>query len=178
MRRTLRGFAVATAATVLITGLIAGSARLARAQSAEKQGDLGGPGVAAEPDAKAPIDVNGCWSGTLDDVYAGAGSGDVDFVQSGKQLLPPADEDMMYFIWNDGSYADGDGQGVATAKTFKFTIKYPTEKGCVAHVHGKLEGNDLVGVYSFTKVCARNNGFGKHKGSFDLTYDPTGDSCD
>lgn len=177
MRRILRGFAVATTATVLITGLIAGSARLARAQSAEKQGDLGGTGVVAEPDAKGPINVNGCWSGSLDDVYAGAGDGYIDFAQSGKKLLSPTDAYMVYFLW-DGSYAYGDGQGVATAKTFKFTIKYPSEKGCVEHVHGKLEGGDLVGVYSFTKVCARNNGFGKHKGSFDFAFDPTGDSCD
>jgi hypothetical protein len=178
MRTITKGFTLAAAAAVLITGLIAGSARFAQAQSAEKQGELGGPGVAAEPDAKAPINVNGCWSGTLDDVYAGSGEGYADFAQSGKHLLPPADADMVYFVWTD-SYAYGDGKGVATAKAFHLAVKFG--KGCVEHVSGKLEGGDLVGVYSFTHACAKQpkgDEFGKHKGSFNFTFDPTGDSCD
>jgi hypothetical protein len=60
MTKLLKALGASAATAVLITGMIAGSARIARAQSAvEKQGAFGGPGVTAQPD-KAPIDINGC----------------------------------------------------------------------------------------------------------------------
>jgi len=177
MTKLLKALGAGAAAAVLITGMIAGSARIARAQSAvEKQGAFGGSGATAQPD-KPPININGCWSGAMEDVYAGSGTGDVYFAQSGNKLLPSPSYYMMYFTWTDGSYAYGDGKGTAAAKTFHFKVTYKTEKGCSGTVSGKLISGDLVGVYHFTKVCAKNNGFGPHKGAFDFTYDATGSSC-
>ncbi len=173
----------AAAAAFLLIGMTVGSAQNAFAQdddqaAVQNPGDLGGHAqVSNEP--AAPLDVNGCWSGTLTDIYAGSGTGDVDFDQIKAKLRAPSNgDDMMDFTWADDSYAYGDGKGTATKRAYNFKVTYKSEKGCYGVVRGSLtDSTTMVGIYRFSKVCWRHNDFGPHIGSFTFTYDSTGSSC-
>lgn len=187
MYRLLQTLSAGAAAAVLITGVIAGSARFARSQqsdsvAASDSGAPSGSGIASQPDSRAPLDLNGCWSGTLEDVYAGSGPGYLNFAQSGHKLLPPSTGSgyNMGFNWTSGNFnsqAYGVGKGTATPRVFHEGIHYKTEKGCAASIIGTLTGSTLTGAYKFTKVCAKHNGFGPHAGTFSMTFDASNNSC-
>jgi hypothetical protein len=187
MQRVITSTVAAAAIAILISGMIAVSARSASAQQnedndAQYQGALGATGAAAQPEiAKVPIDVNGCWTGSIVDVDAGAGSGYLNFDQvttkkgNLKKTLKPIKSKAthnLYVVWGNGSCAYGFGPGSATSTGFHEKISSGGK--CKATIIGNLSGNDLTGSYTF-HGCPSS--FGSHSGNFSLTFDNTGDSC-
>lgn len=85
MTKFLKTLATCAAATVLITGVIAGSARHVRAQDADDWHVTPGPSI-AQPAAKPLPDLNGCWQGEIDVRHQGSGTGEIDFYQNGKSV--------------------------------------------------------------------------------------------
>ncbi|MHB8384261.1 MAG: hypothetical protein ACYDC3_18195 [Candidatus Binataceae bacterium] len=193
MHRFLNGLTAAATAAFLITGMIAMSARSACAQQSDQtdsqyEGSFGANGAVAQPDKPAaPLDLNGCWSGTIEDVGTpGSGNGYLNFDQPKAKNGNPAralkpikstTTHNLYFDWSDGSYAYGFGSGAANSKVFHARIN--TGKGVKcgvvsAAVTGALSGNALIGAYNF-RGCPKS--FGKHAGTFTLAFDATGGTC-
>jgi hypothetical protein len=187
MHRLITSTIAAATAAIFIVGMIAVSAQSVRAQQSEEgeaqfEGAQGATGGVAQPDKAAPpIDVNGCWTGTLSDVDAGSGSGYLNFNQATtkkgqlqkklKQIKSAATHNI-YAVWSDNSCAFGFGPGTATSTGFHENLNAGGK--CKVTVVGNISGNDLVGSYTF-HGCPSS--FGSHAGSFDLTFDNTGDSC-
>lgn len=188
MRRFVKGIIAAVTVAVLITGMIAVSTRTARAQQnndneAQYAGAHGAVGAAAQPDktTKAPpIDVNGCWTGTMSDMEAGSGSGYLNFNQATSKKGPvkklkrfkSVSTHNIYVVWSDGSCAFGFGPGTATATGFHEKLNAGGK--CRITVIGNISGNDLAGSYS-SHGCPAS--FGPHAGSVTLTFDSSGNSC-
>jgi hypothetical protein len=188
MRRFVTAIAAGTIA-IFVLGMIVVSARSVRAQEtdqsgAQYEGAFGASGAVAQPEkaVKAPpIDVNGCWTGTMLDVDAGSGNGYLNFDQPTAKNGQPTKAlkgikstatHNIYVVWSDNSCAYGFGPGTATSTGFH--EKLNTGGKCKVTVIGNTSGNNLVGSYTF-HGCSSS--FGEHSGSFNLTFDVTGDAC-
>jgi hypothetical protein len=163
------------AGVAILAAFIAGSACLAYAQESNSQtSDWTHPNFSSsastlpEPEVKTPLDVAGCWSGTIDDKKTGEGTGFLFFVQEGKQLVSGTDAG---FTFTGFGTEGGSLTGHVTNKSFVTSFK---EKPCKVSVRGRIVSGDLVGTYSINKKCAGI----AFKGTFDYTFDATGDSCD
>src|ERR1700722_1197608 len=125
--------------------------------------------AAAEPDSKkAPLDLAGCWSGTIDDSKGGSGTGFLFFVQQGTKLGTGTGAELD--IPGSGS-ASGPLKGKANSQDFQLGFH---GKSCNISFHGKISNSgDLTGMYHLSKKC-----FGQVlKGTFDYTFDATNASC-
>lgn len=189
MRRFIKGITVAAASAIFVSGMVAASARSARAQQSDQndaqyEGSVGAPGAAAQPDkaTKAPpININGCWSGTLLDVNsAGPGNGYLNFDQVTnkkgqlqKKLKPikSSSTHNIDILWNDGSCAFGFGAGVATSTGFHEKLNAGGK--CKVTVTGNTtdNGNEITGAYDF-RGCPTS--FGAHSGTFTMTLTSSG----
>jgi hypothetical protein len=159
-----------------LAALIAGSACLAFAQESNSQtGGWTRPNLSSsasalpEPEVKTPLDVAGCWSGGIDDKKTGEGTGFIFFVQEGKKLV---DGTGAGFSFTGFGSESGSLTGHVTNKSFVTSFK---EKPCKVNVRGRIVSGDLVGTYSIKKKCT---GVIPLKGTFDYTFDASGDSCD
>ncbi|MGH7781804.1 MAG: hypothetical protein ACREQR_18460 [Candidatus Binataceae bacterium] len=172
MSRFVRAVTASAAAAVLITGVIAGSARFARAQDAAASQDSAWtattPGAAvSEPDKAAPpIDVAGCWSGTIEDANAGAGTGALFFVQRKKKLVKGSGASL------DIGNTTGIGalKGKATSTSFVATL-HARQCKTLAFA-GSPSGAGLVGTYILRRCLGLTT-----NGTFSFTFDATGNSC-
>jgi hypothetical protein len=125
--------------------------------------------AATQPDSKKPpLDLNGCWSGTIDDTKNGAGTGFLVFVQEGTKLGVGTGAELD--IPSLGS-ASGPLKGKTNSQDFELGFH---GKGCNISFHGKIsDSGDLTGMYHLSKKC-----FGRVlKGTFDYTFDVTSASC-
>jgi hypothetical protein len=159
---------VSGAAGLALSGFIAGSSAMAQDSGfwkiAPSRGD-----AAVQPDAKQPpLNLAGCWSGSINDTTQGAGTGFLFFVQNGTKL-------------GTGTVADlnetglGEASGPLTGKTNgqNFHLKFH-HKSCNVSFHGTIgNSGDLTGMYHLSKKC-----FGQVlQGTFDYTFDATNASC-
>jgi hypothetical protein len=158
------------AAGLILSAFVAASSTAAIAQDAGSWSLSPSTGEAAtQPDSKnPPLDLNGCWSGTIDDTKNGAGTGFLFFVQERTKLGVGTGAELD--IPSLGS-ASGPLKGKANSQDFELGFH---GKACDISFHGKISNSgDLTGMYHFSKKC-----FGQVlKGTFDYTFDVTSASC-
>jgi hypothetical protein len=158
------------AAGFILSAFIAVSSTAAMAQDAGAWTLSPSTGeAAAEPDSKtAPLDLGGCWSGTIDDTKNGVGTGFLFFVQQGTKLGTGTAADLE--IPSLGSAA-GPLKGKVNSQNFQLGFH---KKSCNVSFHGTISNSgDLTGMYHLSKKC-----FGQVlKGTFDYTFDVTNASC-
>jgi hypothetical protein len=121
-----------------------------------------GPAIDKGTKTTTPIDVEGCWQGTLGSGKE-AGTGFLDISQDGATLSAEGEIDVPSKDLDTG----GSLSGTATDK--KFTVGF-AESGCKVSFTGKLStsGSDLIGTYHYScdKVHAG--------GAIDFAADPSG----
>jgi hypothetical protein len=151
---------VVTCAAVL--ACLFGSARHAYAQDAaetdENIGSWNGPDASAEQSIgdvkKHPLNIKGCWAGTVMDTGDGAGTATLHIVQSSsrKKLLLGSEFD---FEWPGMVFARGPMRGTVSPTGFHFTSRL-VDQGKVCTVTGSVTGNDtmLMGTAVFGGYCA------------------------
>ena len=149
------------AAGLILSAFVAASSTAAIAQDAGSWSLSPSTGEAAtQPDSKnPPLDLNGCWSGTIDDTKNGAGTGFLFFVQEGTKLGAGTGAELD--IPSLGS-ASGPLKGKANSQDFQLGFH---GKACNISFHGKISNSgDLTGMYHFSKKC-----FGQVlKGTFEI----------
>jgi hypothetical protein len=160
-----KSFAASAAMVVMTMGLIAASGQFARAQDADWQYKATGSDVADQPDKAAPLDLGGCWSGTIADEKFGSGTGFLFFVQEGGKAVAGTDGGLE----TDQYTAEGPLKGTIKKKTF--SVKFHAKK-CSVSFKGGLPSEDLVGTYHI-KCDGKQT-----QGSFQFSFDESGTSCD
>jgi hypothetical protein len=153
--------AIVACAGLLSAGVI-GSARHAYAQgagtvdpeaggwSADTDGSQELNPEAKEP--KPPIDVQGCWSGTVHDKEKGEGTLTLELEQDGTGLEPDTSTFRVY--WNSQNYAYGPIiEGSVSSKGIKF--KGTATSKCTIAASGTGNAEKIHGTYSFKKECAK-----------------------
>ena len=125
--------------------------------------------TATQPDSKQPpLELNGCWSGTIDDTTNGAGTGFLFFVQAGTKL--GVGTGAVLDIPGLGAAA-GPLKGKANSQNFELGFH---GKGCNVSFHGTISNSgDLTGMYHLSKKCFSQ----VLKGTFDYTFDASSASC-
>lgn len=160
----LKSFAVSAATVALAMGLIVASAQFARAQDTDWQNMATGSDVAEQPDKAAPLDLNGCWSGTLADAKFGSGTGFLFFEQEGDKAVSGTTAGI------DTSGVDSSGPLTGKIKKSSFSVSYHGKK-CSVRFSGGMPSSDLVGTYHYS--CGGET----DHGSFRFTFDSSGASC-
>ena len=143
-------------------GLIAASAQLACAQ--DWQNKATGSDVADQPDKAAPLDLNGCWSGSLASEKFGAGTGFLFFEQEGGKAVSGSGAGI------DTTGVDTEGPVTGKIKKKSFSVSFHGKK-CNVSFSGGLPSSDLVGKYHY-----KCDGESDH-GSFQFSFDSSGTSC-
>ncbi len=161
----VRTFAVVACAALLSTGVLS-SAHRAYAQDAEDSlpdtGAWSAPGAgtadtAASPDAKKPpIDIGGCWDGSVTDKADGLGDAFFGFTQNGKKIVGGGASGID-LEWPDSSFAYGPIQGTVSPQGIQFHGN--AGKGCPFQGTGKGDSMELTGKILFGGKCAK---FFKH----------------
>ena len=155
---------------LILSAFVAASSTAAMAQDEGSWNLSPSTGEAAtQPDSKnPPLDLNGCWSGSIDDTKNGAGTGFLVFVQEGTKLGVGTGAELD--IPGLGA-ASGPLKGKANSQNFELGFH---GKGCNISFHGSIANSgDLTGMYHLSKKC-----FGQVlKGTFDYTFDVTSASC-
>ena len=158
------------AAGLILSAFVAASSTAAMAQDDGSWNFSPSTGEAStQPDSKKPpLDLSGCWSGTIDDTKNGAGTGFLFFVQDGTKLGVGTGAELD--IPSLGT-ASGPLKGKANSQDFELGFH---GKGCNISFHGTISNSgDLTGMYHLSKKC-----FGQVlKGTFDYTFDVTNASC-
>ncbi len=160
----LKSLAIPAATVVLAMGLIAASAQFARAQDTDWQNKASGSDVAEQPDKAAPLDLNGCWSGTLADAKFGSGTGFLFFDQEGDKAVSGTSAGI------DTTGVDTSGPLTGKIKSKSFKVSFHGKK-CTVTFSGGLPSSDLVGAYHYN--C---DGRSDH-GTFQFSFDAGGSSC-
>lgn len=155
---------VGTAA--LAAALIAVPPRIANAQQAQEDEAQTPDAAVAEPDKAAPpLDIAGCWSGTIEDANSGAGTGAIFFVQHKKKLVKGTGA-MLSLIPGQASKLGGK----VTSTSFVATHH---GKDCKAVAFaGQPSGSDLTGTYILRRCAGLTT-----SGTFDFAFDSSGNSC-
>jgi hypothetical protein len=166
MSRIIRLMTMGGVAALLVSCLVVGSANSARAQDSGWQPWTPAPTVAQPAKGTPPLNVDGCWSGTIEDDTTGTGSGFILFVQKGKKL---AHGTTVGLSFNGGPSVTHGITGTVNSQNFK--LVHPGR--CNAMIRGTISGNDLVGTYRLTKHCLGS----KFGGTFDYTFDAGGTTC-
>lgn len=143
----------------LMSAALMGSGRHAYAQDQEEVDPEAGSWSAdidgfqeSSPERKVvkpPLDVQGCWVGTVTD--KGEGKGDVTFFfeQNDTDLGNPS---SFSFFWNSRNFAEGPLLGSVSSKGIKF--KGTATSKCAISASGTGNANKMRGKYTFTKKCA------------------------
>jgi len=137
----------------LLSCILLSSQRSVWAQEAD-QGGWSAP-EEANSDAKTvkahPMDISGCWSGTVTDTGDGSGTPTFEFHQNGnrKKLVIGS---RFNFEWPDEAMAEGPMKGSVTSTGFTFK----GNAGATCKVSGSAVGDDttLTGSIVFTGKCA------------------------
>jgi len=170
MKRIGSLFLASGVAGLILSAFVAASSTAAMAQDEGSWNFTPSTGEAAtQPDSKKPpLDVNGCWSGTIDDTRNGAGTGFLVFVQDGTKLGVGTGAELE--IPSVGG-ASGPLKGKVNSQNFQLGFH---GKGCNISFHGSIANSgDLTGMYHLSKKC-----FGQVlAGTFDYTFDVSGASC-
>jgi hypothetical protein len=163
--RIAKTLAVAACAALLSTGVLSSAHRAYAQDAADSLPDTGSwsaPGAgtsdqAASPDSKKPpIDIGGCWDGTVTDKVDGVGDAFFGFTQNGKKIVGGGDSDMD-LEWPDSSFARGPIRGTVSPNGIQFHGN--AGKGCPFQGTGKGDSTMLTGKILFGGECAR---FFKH----------------
>jgi len=167
-------FSVAGIAT-LATVLIAGAVRVANAQDQAQQDEAQGadwtaktPGAAVEEPDKAapPMDIAGCWSGSIEDANSGAGTGALLFIQHKKKIAKGSGAHLSI-----GGGITGPLKGKVNSTVFVASFH---GKACkTVAFTGSISSGSLIGSYILRKCLGVTS-----SGTFDYTLDSSGDSCD
>ena len=173
MREFRQIFFTFAGAAALAAALIAVPPRIANAQQAQEDQAQSAdwtaktPGAAvAEPDkAKPPLDIAGCWGGSIDDASSGAGTGALLFIQHKKKIAKGSGAHLSV-----GGGITGPLKGKVNSTVFIATFH---GKSCktVAFTGGMSSGS-LVGTYILRKCLGVTS-----SGSFDFTFDSSGAAC-
>lgn len=161
------------AALIVSTLVVVNSVALAQDNGAQSNQWESSPTIsgeaAADPDSRLPpLNLAGCWSGTIDDGNTGMGSGAIFFVQREKKLTIGT---FAIFEFNGGRPIAGHLSGKANSQNFQLKIHI---RKCNASLHGTLSPmGDLTGMYHFSQKCLGQ----VDQGTFDYTFDPSGTSC-
>lgn len=142
-------------AAILLSGILLGAQRSVCAQEASPDQGAWSASGTTDSDAKTtkpqPMNITGCWSGTVTDTADGTGTAQFEFHQNGnlKKLRVGSTFD---FEWSDSAFARGPLKGSVTSSGLKF--KGSAGAGC--ELHGIAAGNDtgLTGTVIFTGNCA------------------------
>jgi hypothetical protein len=120
------------------------------------------PGAAvAEPDKAAPpMDIAGCWSGSIEDANSGAGTGALLFIQHKKKIAKGSGAHLSI-----GGGITGPVKGKVNSTVFVATFH---GTGCTTVAFT----GSLVGSYILRKCLGVTS-----SGSFDFTFDTSGASC-
>lgn len=170
MREFRQFFFTFAGAAALAATLIAMPPRIANAQEdAAQSADLTAStpdATVAEPDKAAPpLDIAGCWSGTIEDADSGAGTGAIFFVQHKKKLVKGTGA-ILSLIPGQASKLGGK----VTSTSFVATHH---GKDCKAvALAGQLSGSDLTGTYILRRCVGLTT-----TGTFDFAFDSSGSSC-
>jgi hypothetical protein len=127
-------------AALIVSALVAvtSSSALADDQRAQSNDWEPSPAVSSEAASQTesrlpPLNLAGCWSGTIDDGNTGIGSGAIFFVQQGKKLTIGT---FAVFEFNGGGpIAAGHLSGKANSQTFQLKIHI---RKCNASLHGTI----------------------------------------
>jgi hypothetical protein len=125
-------------------------------QTDQDQGTWSAPDAGSaeqsNPQAKAhPLDIKGCWSGSVTDTGDGVGTATFEFHQNSnhKKLIIGSTFD---FQWSDSAMARGPIKGTVSATGFKF--KGNAGAGCAVSGSGTGDTAALTGTIDFTGACA------------------------
>lgn len=124
------------------------------------------PQTAAQPDKAQPIDVAGCWSGTIDDDETGPGTGHLLFVQKNRKLLHSTTGGLDF---SDGATASGKLSGRVSGASFVLNHHNNT---CRITFRGSSVDGDLVGTYIVRRCSKITTG-----GTFNFSFDSSNSSC-
>jgi hypothetical protein len=139
-----------------------GSARHAYAQDAaatDADGwSAGGTGSAdldstdqLNPEAQStPLDIAGCWSGSVNDTADGTGTASVTFDQNGKKIHNTT---RLNFDWPDQAFVHGGIHGTVSSTGIKFNGQ--AGKGCSFHGVATGDASAMSGAVKFTGKCAK-----------------------
>jgi hypothetical protein len=144
----------------LLSAAILGSARYVHAQEAaetdENVGSWNGPDAddagQSIPDIKAhPLNIKGCWAGSVMDAGDMAGTATFQFFQSKnhKKLLLGS---TFKFLWPDTAMARGPLKGSVTSKGFSFNGN--AGQGCAVSGNGTGDATAITGTVVFVGACA------------------------
>lgn len=159
---TLAKTLVMIACTALLSTGGIGSARHAYAQDAattDAEGwSAGGTGSADLESADqlspevhgTPINIAGCWSGSVNDTGDGTGAAAVTFVQNGKTIQ---NSSFLAFDWPDTSFAHAAIHGTVGSTGIKF--KGQAGKGCPFSGKGTGDASAIGGTVKFKGKCAK-----------------------
>jgi hypothetical protein len=138
----------------LLSCVLIAAERPAYAQDAADQGAWSAPDGATSDTKKTaprPMDISGCWSGTVTDTADGSGTPTFEFRQSGN-LKKLALGSTFNLEWSDSAMAKGPLKGSVTSTGFTFK----GDAGANCKVSGSAVGDDtaLTGSIVFTGNCA------------------------
>ena len=156
----IKALSAIACAALLLAGLL-GSARHVYAQDAagtdENVGNWSAPGRPEESTyaaKKHPLNIKGCWAGSVVDTGDGSGAATFHIVQSSsrKKLMLGSEFD---FEWPGMVFARGPMRGTVSPTGFHFTSKL-VDQGKVCTVTGNVTGDStmLMGTVVFGGYCA------------------------
>jgi hypothetical protein len=98
-----------------------------------------------------PLNIKGCWAGSVMDTGDGAGTATFQFFQSKnhKKLLVGS---TFKFQWPDTAMARGPSKGSVTSTGFSF--RGNAGAGCVVSANGTGDATAMTGTVVFVGACA------------------------
>jgi hypothetical protein len=157
-----KSFAILACAGLLSAGVF-GSVRHAYAQDTDDIDQSGGgwsapdatSATAATPDAKKhPLDIGGCWDGTVNDAADGEGDAFFDFevTTNGKDIKGKGDS-ALELNWSDDRVAGSPIKGKVGPNGFKFSG--PVSKDCKVSGSGTGSTSEMTGKVKFEGKCKK-----------------------
>lgn len=138
----------------LLSAILVGHPHAVCAQDAPDQGAWSGPDTANSDNKTTkprPMDISGCWSGTIIDTGDGSGTPTFEFHQNGN-LKKLRIGSTFNFDWGDGAMAKGPMKGSVTSAGF--TFKGNAGANCKVSGSGVGDNTALTGTIVFTGACA------------------------
>jgi hypothetical protein len=158
--RLVKRLLVVVCASLLFVGTV-GSAGHAYAEDGDESDQSIGawgapdPGNADETSSKAkvhPLDIKGCWSGTVSDTGDGSGTATFQFDQNSNRKKVVIGS-TFNFQWADSAFARGPIKGSVSSTGFKF--KGNAGGACKVSGTGTGDATALMGTFQFVGTCAK-----------------------
>jgi hypothetical protein len=156
---------IGLAGSLVVLALIISSGQGASAQDSAWHNMGSGVEPESDSDAKAPLDLSGCWSGSIDDHKFGDGSAFLFFDQEGDKAVSGTSAGI------DAGSLEASGPLTGTIKSSSFKVSFK-KKGCNISFSGKMPSADhLSGGYKYScdKIATH--------GTFEFTFDSSGTTC-